>query len=221
MVGFWATLALNIPDFTRFSKSQRDQVIGQTVGLPLPMGLLAMLAVFVTSATVVIYGKAIWDPVDLSSRMTGAAVLIALIVLLIDTVSVNLAANLVGPAYDFSALNPRAISYKAGGVITAVIAILMMPWKVLESTQGYIFTWLIGYSALLGPVAGILIVDYYLLRKMELRVDDLYNEAGPYRYNAGWNRVAILALVLGVLPNVPGFLNAAFPQSFPGVGDFF
>lgn len=221
MVGFWATLALNIPDFTRFAKTQRDQVLGQSIGLPLPMGLLAMMAVFVTSATVVIYGKAIWDPVDLSSRMTGAAVLIALLILLIDTVSVNLAANLVGPAYDFSALNPRAISYKLGGIMTAVIAILMMPWKVLESTQGYIFTWLIGYSALLGPVAGILIVDYYWIRKKELNVAGLYEENGPYSYSSGWNWIAILALVLGVLPNVPGFLNAAFPQSFPGVGGFF
>jgi len=221
MVGFWATLALNIPDFTRFSRSQRDQVLGQAIGLPVPMGLLAMLAVFVTSATVVIYGKAIWDPVDLSSRMTGAAVLIALIVLLIDTVSVNLAANLVGPAYDFSALNPRRISYTAGGIITSVIAILMMPWKVLETTQGYIFTWLIGYSALLGPVAGILIVDYYLIRKKNLDVDALYKETGSYSYGSGWNWLAIVALALGVLPNVPGFLNAAFPQTFPGVGDFF
>ena len=221
MVGFWATLALNIPDFTRFARSQRDQVVGQALGLPGPMGLLAMLAVFVTSATVVIYGKAIWDPVDLSSRMTGAGVLIALIILLIDTISVNLAANLVGPAYDFSALNPRKISYTTGGIITAVIAILMMPWKVLETTQGYIFTWLIGYSALLGPVAGILIVDYYLIRKKELSVEGLYAENGPYTYSSGWNWVAITALVLGVIPNVPGFLNAAFPKSFPDVGDFF
>jgi NCS1 family nucleobase:cation symporter-1 len=221
MVGFWATLALNIPDFTRFARSQRDQVVGQAVGLPLPMGALAALAVFVTSATVVIYGKAIWDPVELSSRMTGAAVLIALLVLLIDTVSVNLAANLVGPAYDFSALNPRRISYTKGGIITAVIAIVMMPWKVLESTQGYIFTWLIGYSALLGPVAGILIVDYYLVRKKQLDVEALYNENGEYAYGSGWNGIAIAALVLGVLPNVPGFLHAAFPQAFAGVGDFF
>jgi NCS1 family nucleobase:cation symporter-1 len=170
---------------------------------------------------VVIYGKAIWDPVDLASRMSGAAVLIALIILLIDTVSVNLAANLVGPAYDFSALSPRHISYKIGGYITVGIAIAIMPWKILESTQGYIFTWLIGYSALLGPVAGILIVDYYLLRRTELRVDELYREGGEYSYRSGWNWVAVLAFGLGVLPNVPGFLNAAFPQSFPGVGDLF
>jgi NCS1 family nucleobase:cation symporter-1 len=221
MVGFWATLALNIPDFTRFSRSQRDQLLGQGIGLPLPMGLLAMLAVFVTSATVVIYGKAIWDPVDLASRMTGAAVLVALLVLLIDTVSVNLAANLVGPAYDFSAMSPRNISYKAGGCITAGLAIVMMPWKVLESTQGYIFTWLIGYSALLGPVAGILIVDYYLIRKKTLLVEDLYRDTGAYSYRAGWNGIAIGALALGVAPNVPGFLGAAFPQAFPDVGGFF
>jgi NCS1 family nucleobase:cation symporter-1 len=221
MVGFWATLALNIPDFTRFAKTQRDQLVGQTVGLPLPMGLLAGLAVIVTSATVVLYGKAIWDPVDLASRMTGAAVLIALVILLIDTVSVNLAANLVGPAYDFSALAPRHISYRAGGYITASIAIVMMPWKLLESTQGYIFTWLIGYSALLGPIAGILIIDYYLIRKTQLNVEQLYRTDGQYSYGSGWNMAAIVAFVIGVVPNIPGFLNAAFPASFPGVADGF
>ncbi len=221
MVGFWATLALNIPDFTRFAKTQRDQVLGQSIGLPVPMGLLAMLAVIVTSATVVLYGKAIWDPVDLAGRMTGAGVLIALIVLLIDTVSVNLAANLVGPAYDFSSLAPKFVSYRTGGYITAGIALVMMPWKILESTHGYIFTWLIGYSALLGPIAGVLIVDYYVIRKTELTVVDLYRERGSYTYGNGWNMAAIVAVVLGVLPNVPGFLNAAFPASFPDVGDAF
>ncbi|MES2760434.1 MAG: NCS1 family nucleobase:cation symporter-1 [Pseudomonadota bacterium] len=218
MVGFWATLALNIPDFTRFARTQRDQVIGQTVGLPVPMGLLAMLAVIVTSATVVLYGKAIWDPVDLASRMTGIAVLIALIVLLVDTVSVNLAANLVGPAYDFSALAPKRISYRTGGYITAGIALVMMPWKILETTQGYIFTWLIGYSALLGPIAGILIIDYYFIRKTELDVGQLYRHDGIYSYGNGWNMAAVIAFAAGVLPNIPGFLNAAFPQSFPDVG---
>ncbi|HXE23062.1 MAG TPA: NCS1 family nucleobase:cation symporter-1 [Rhodoferax sp.] len=221
MVGFWATLALNIPDFTRFAKSQRDQVLGQSIGLPVPMGLLAMMAVIVTSGTVVLYGKAIWDPVDVASRMTGAGVLIALIILLIDTVSVNLAANLVGPAYDFSSLAPKRISYRVGGYITAFIAIVMMPWKVLESTQGYIFTWLIGYSALLGPIAGILIVDYFLVRKTELDVDQLYRDDGQYSYGNGWNYAAIVAFVIAVLPNIPGFLNAAFPAAFPGVSDTF
>jgi NCS1 family nucleobase:cation symporter-1 len=217
MAGFWATLALNIPDFTRFARSQRDQVLGQSIGLPLPMGLLALLSVIVTSATVVIYGKALWDPVDLASRMTGAAVLVALLVLLIDTVSVNLAANLVGPAYDFAALSPARISYKTGGYITVGIALLMMPWKILESTQGYIFTWLIGYSALLGPIAGILIVDYYLIRDTKLNVDALYRNDGEYHYTGGWNSAAIIAFVLGVLPNIPGFLHAAFPTMLPAI----
>jgi NCS1 family nucleobase:cation symporter-1 len=218
MVGFWATLALNIPDFTRFAKSQRDQLVGQTVGLPVPMGLLAALAVIVTSATVVLYGKALWDPVDVASRMTGAAVLIALLILLIDTVSVNLAANLVGPAYDFSALAPKQVSYRTGGYITAGIALVMMPWKILESTQGYIFTWLIGYSALLGPIAGVLIIDYYFIRKTELDVEQLYRDGGAYSYRGGWNVAAVVAFAAGVLPNIPGFLNAAFPASFPDVG---
>ncbi len=225
MVGFWATLALNIPDFTRFAKTQRDQLLGQSIGLPVPMALLSMLAVIVTSATVVLYGKAIWDPVDLASRMTGIAVLIALIILLIDTVSVNLAANLVGPAYDFSALAPKLISYKTGGYITAFIAIAIMPWKILESTQGYIFTWLIGYSALLGPIAGILIVDYYLIRKTELDVAQLYVADGKYSYlssaTPGWNIAAIVAFVIGVAPNIPGFFNAAFPAAFADVSGVF
>ena len=196
-------------------------MVGQAIGLPVPMGLLAALAVIVTSATVVIYGKALWDPVDVAARMTGAAVLIALIVLLVDTVSVNLAANLVGPAYDFSALNPKRISYRTGGYITVAIAILMMPWKILESTQGYIFTWLIGYSALLGPIAGILMVDYCLIRRTQLDVPELYREGGKYSYSGGWNWVAVAAFACGVAPNIPGFLNAAFPASFPNVGAIF
>jgi NCS1 family nucleobase:cation symporter-1 len=181
--------------------------------------------VIVTSATVVLYGKALWDPVDLASRMTGIAVLVALIVLLVDTVSVNLAANLVGPAYDFSALAPRRISYRLGGYITAGLALVMMPWKILETTQNYIFTWLVGYSALLGPIAGVLVVDYYLVRKTALEVEQLYRHDGIYSYVAsslpGWNTAALVAFAAGVLPNLPGFLNAAFPASFPDVGEAF
>jgi NCS1 family nucleobase:cation symporter-1 len=221
MVGYWATLALNIPDFTRFAKTQRDQVIGQAVGLPVPMGLLAALAVTVTSATIVLYGKPLWDPVDVASRMTGIAVLVALLILMIDTASVNLAANMVGPAYDFSALSPKNISYRMGGYITAGLALAMMPWKILESSQGYIFTWLIGYSALLGPIAGIMIIDYYFIRKTELDVSQLYRENGVYSYGNGWNMAAIVAFVAGVAPNIPGFLNAAFPASFADVGEGF
>jgi NCS1 family nucleobase:cation symporter-1 len=209
MVGFWATLALNIPDFTRFARSQRDQVLGQTIGLPAPMGLLALMSVIVTAATVVLYGKAIWDPVDLAGRFTGVIVGLALLFLTLDTMCCNLAANLVGPAYDFASLSPRRISYKLGGLITAGIALLAMPWKILESTQGYIFTWLIGYSALLGPVAGVMLVDYYVLRGTRLDVEQLFAERGEYAYRNGWNPAAIVALLAGVLPNLPGFLKAA------------
>jgi len=221
MVGFWATLALNIPDFTRFARTQRDQVIGQTIGLPVPMGLLALFSVLVTSGTVVIYGSAIWDPVSLASRMTGGAVLLALVFLLVDTISVNLAANLVGPAYDFSSLSPRHISYRTGGFITAGIAVVMMPWKILASTHGYIFTWLIGYSALLGPIAGILIVDYLFIRNRQLDVAQMYQADGRYSYRNGWNMAAVIALGLSILPNLPGFLNAAFPAAFPDVAPVF
>jgi NCS1 family nucleobase:cation symporter-1 len=221
MVGFWATLALNIPDFTRFAKSQKDQIVGQAIGLPLPMALLALMSVIVTSATVVIYGKAIWDPVDLSGRFTGIGVGVALLILTLDTMCVNLAANLVGPAYDFASLAPKSISYTKGGLITAFIALLAMPWKILESTQGYIFTWLVGYSALLGPVAGIMLVDYYFLRGTKLDTAALFEERGEYAYAGGWNPAAVIALLCGVLPNLPGFLHAAFPQSFAGVPALF
>ncbi|MBC8741102.1 NCS1 family nucleobase:cation symporter-1 [Paraburkholderia sp. UCT31] len=221
MVGFWATLALNIPDFTRFAKTQKDQFVGQAIGLPIPMALLSVVSVVVTSATVVIYGRAIWDPIDLTSRMEGVGVGIALIILTLDTMCCNLAANLVGPAYDFSSLWPKGISYKTGGLITAGIAIVMMPWKILATTQGYIFTWLVGYSALLGPVAGILMVDYFLVRSTRLDTAQLFEENGEYAYSNGWNPAAVIALIAGVLPNLPGFLNVAFPNAFATVPDAF
>jgi NCS1 family nucleobase:cation symporter-1 len=218
MVGFWATLALNIPDFTRYARSQRDQVLGQVVGLPLPMALLAFIGVAVTSATVVIYGEAIWDPVALTRRMGGVGVVVALLALVLATLTTNLAANVVAPANGFSNLAPRRISFRMGGYITAGIGIAIFPWKLLETTGAYIFTWLIGYSALLGPIAGILLADYFLLRRTELDQAALFRHDGPYRYAGGWNPVALVALVLGVLPNLPGFLQAAgFVANVPGV----
>ena len=215
MVGFWATLALNIPDFTRYAKSQRDQIKGQAIGLPPTMLLFSFIGVAVTSATVVIYGRAIWDPVELMGQMGGFAVVIALFVLAIATLTTNLAANVVAPANGFSNINPSKISFRMGGYITAGIGIAIFPWKLLESSGGYIFTWLIGYSALLGPIAGILIVDYLLIRKTELDVDDLFRARGKYSYGNGWNPLAIVALLVGVLPNLPGFLHAA------GISDSF
>ena len=199
MVGYWATLALNIPDFTRFARSQRDQIVGQAIGLPPMMGLIALASVITTSATVVIYGRAIWDPVALAGTMAGPFVLLGLIVITIDTVSCNIAANLVSSAYDFSSLWPAKISYRTGGMITATIGVLIMPWKLLATTGGYIFTWLAGYSALLGPIAGIMIADYWLIRRTRLDVDALYRADGAYAYRRGWNPAALAAFAAGVL----------------------
>ena len=216
MVGFWATLSLNIPDFTRYAKSQRDQLLGQALGLPPTMALFAFIGVAVTSATVVIYGEAIWDPVALLGRMGGVGVILALVALAVATLTTNLAANVVAPANGFSNINPEKISFRAGGYLTAGLGLVMFPWKLLESTGGYVFTWLIGYSALLGPIAGILIADYFLLRRTELDVADLFRREGAYTYSRGWNPKALIALTLGVLPNVPGFLVAAgFLESAP------
>ncbi|MCY7296913.1 NCS1 family nucleobase:cation symporter-1 [Alteromonas sp. a30] len=213
MVGFWATMALNIPDFTRFAQSQKDQILGQMIGLPLPMALFAFIGVAVTSATVSIYGEAIWDPVVLASKMGGIGVVVALGALALATLTTNLAANVVAPAYGFSNLSPQKISFKTGGYITAGLGIAIFPWKLLETSGGYLFTWLVGYSALLGPIAGILIADYFLLRKCQLNLDDLFQHQGEYGTNSqtqnGWNKAGISAFILGVLPNLPGFLHAA------------
>jgi NCS1 family nucleobase:cation symporter-1 len=204
MVGFWATLTLNISDFTRYARSQRAQVVGQLSGLPSTMTLFAFIGVAVTSATIIIYGEAIWDPVVLVRRFEShTLVFFSMIAVVIATISTNAAANVVGPANAFSNLMPSKIDFKRGGYITGIIGIVIMPWKLIADPSGYIFTWLIGYSALLGPVIGIILVDYFLIRKTELNVEDLYRSNGIY---AGVNPVAIIALVIGVLPNIPGFL---------------
>ncbi|WP_137167453.1 NCS1 family nucleobase:cation symporter-1 [Salinimonas lutimaris] len=220
MVGFWATMALNIPDFTRFARSQKDQMIGQAVGLPLPMALFAFIGVAVTSATVTIYGEAIWDPVELAGRMGGLGVVLALAALALATLTTNLAANMVAPAYGFSNLAPSKVSFKMGGYITAGIGVAIFPWKLLETAGGYLFTWLTGYSALLGPIAGILIADYFILRKSTLNIDALFQHQGEYAATKGWNMAGITALVIGVLPNIPGFFHAAgIVNSVPAIFD--
>ncbi|HVG60173.1 MAG TPA: NCS1 family nucleobase:cation symporter-1 [Hyalangium sp.] len=220
MVGFWATLSLNIPDFTRYARSQRDQVVGQALGLPTTMVLFSFIGVAVTSATPLIFGEMIWDPVKLLGKVGGPLVtLISMLALSIATLSTNLAANVVSPANDFSNLAPGKISYKMGGIITAIIGAIIFPWKLIESSGGYIFTWLIGYSALLGPVAGIMVADYFLVRRRELAVDDLYKRGGQYEFSSGVNWKAMLALAIGVAVNVPGFLAEAVPglkDSVPG-----
>ncbi|MDX2029614.1 MAG: NCS1 family nucleobase:cation symporter-1 [Blastocatellia bacterium] len=213
-VGYWATLSLNIPDFTRYARSQRSQILGQALGLPLTMTAFAFIGVAVTSATVLIYGTAIPDPVELMKRFDSLAVLLfATLVIFAAQISTNMAANVVSPSNDFSNLNPRLISYLGGGLITAGIGILMMPWKLLASMGNYIFTWLIGYSGLMGAIAGILICDYWVLRRQRLDLPALFDPHGRYAYSNGFNWRAILALALAIAPVVPGFLRAA---STPG-----
>jgi NCS1 family nucleobase:cation symporter-1 len=209
-VGYWATLSLNIPDFTRYARSQRSQALGQAIGLPPTMTAFAFIGVAVTSATIVIFGEAIWDPVVLIARI-GSPLVVAFgaLVILIAQLTTNMAANVVSPANDFSSLSPRRISYVTGGLITAVIGILMMPWRLYADAAAYIFTWLIGYSSLMGAIGGILIADYWVLRRQKLSTPDLFKLAGKYSYNNGVNYRAMIALVLAVLPVVPGFLRAA------------
>jgi NCS1 family nucleobase:cation symporter-1 len=209
-VGFWATLSLNIPDFTRYSYSQRDQVLGQTIGLPTTMGLYSFIGVAVTSAAFVIYGedKSLWDPIVLLSKFENHAVrVVAMLALCLATLATNIAANVVSPANDFAHLWPRKINFHRGGYITGVIGILMMPWRLVEDPNQYIFKWLVAYSGLLGAVGGILIADYFLIRKTRLHLHGLYVKDGPYWYNAGFNPIAIIALILGIAPCVPGFLG--------------
>jgi nucleobase:cation symporter-1, NCS1 family len=238
MIGFWATLSLNIPDFTRFGRGQREQMLGQALGLPTTMLAFSAMGVAITSASQAIFVSAdpgkLWDPVFVLSQLTSATppaglaapliaspawrLCVALVSLLgvgIATISVNIAANVVSPANDFANLSPRRISFRTGGLITGILGILMMPWKLLATAGTYIFSWLVGYSALLGPIAGIMIADYFLLRRRELDVAELYRPGGVYR---GVNGAAVVALILGVAPNVPGFLKAAHiiegPQGF-------
>ncbi|HYW66814.1 MAG TPA: NCS1 family nucleobase:cation symporter-1 [Candidatus Dormibacteraeota bacterium] len=199
MVGFWSTVALNIPDFTRYAKSQRAQMVGQALGLPTAMTLYAFIGVAVTSASAVIFGQPIWDPVVLLGRFKQPLVaLVALVALLLATLNTNVAANVVSPSNDFSNLRPGLISFRTGGLITGVVGILMMPWKLLSDFSSYIFGWLVGCSAFLGPIAGIMICDYYLVRRRQLAVEDLYRRGGAYEFWRGFNPRALVALVLGI-----------------------
>ena len=210
MVGFWATVALNIPDFTRYAKSQKAQMVGQALGLPAAMTLYSFIGVAVTSASVVLFGEAIWDPVALLGRFNEPLVAsIALVALLVATLNTNVAANVVSPSNDFSNLNPRLISFRTGGLITGVIGILMMPWKLLTDFNSYIFGWLVGYSGLLGPIAGIMIADYFVVRSRTLNADALYRRGGVYEYSSGFNYRALAALALGVIVALVGLLVPA------------
>ena len=205
MVGFWATVALNIPDFTRYAKSQKAQMMGQALGLPAAMTLYSFIGVAVTSASAVIFGQPIWDPVILLGKFNQPVIaFIALIALLIATLNTNVAANVVSPSNDFSNLKPSLISFRTGGLITGFLGIAMMPWKLMTDFSSYIFGWLIGYSGLLGPIAGIMIFDYFLVRDRSLNVPDLYRRGGEYEYSNGINYKAMIALVVGIVVALAG-----------------
>jgi nucleobase:cation symporter-1, NCS1 family len=209
-VGYWATLSLNIPDFTRYAESQRSQALGQALGLPATMTAFAFIGVAVTSATIVVFGEAIWDPVTLIARIGSApAIIFGALIVLLAQLTTNMAANVVSPANDFSSLAPRRISYVVGGLITAALGILMLPWRLYADAAAYIFTWLIGYSSLMGSIGGVLIADYWVLRRRELSAPDLFKVQGLYTYRNGVNWRAMIALVAAVIPVVPGFLRAA------------
>jgi NCS1 family nucleobase:cation symporter-1 len=195
MIGYWATLSLNMPDFTRFGRSQREQMVGQVVALPTTMSVFAAMGVMITSATVIIYGESIWDPVQLVGRFDSALVVaVAMFTAVVATLAVNIAANVVSPANDFANAFPRFISFKTGGLVTGILGIAIMPWKLLADPSGYIYSWLLGYSGGLGSIAGVLIADYWIVRRCELRLEDLYLADGVYR---GWNWRAIGATLLG------------------------
>jgi nucleobase:cation symporter-1, NCS1 family len=200
MVGYWATLALNIPDFTRYSKSQSAQSWGQAFGLPVAMALYSFVGIAVTSASSVLFGHAVWNPIELIGMFHQPVVaFVAMIAILIATMNINIGANVVSPSNDFSNLYPRLISFRTGGVITGLLGLAMCPWHFLATPDAYIFGWLVGYSGLLGPVAGIMVTDYFLIRKTELDVNSLYRRDGVYFYRNGVNPRAIGALVLGVV----------------------
>jgi NCS1 family nucleobase:cation symporter-1 len=207
VVGFWATVALNIPDFTRYARSQKAQILGQALGLPATMTFYSFIGVAVTSATVIIFGQAIWDPVVVLSKLGNPlAVVVAMVALLMATLNVNVAANVVSPANDFSNLYPKRISFKIGGLITCFLGLLMQPWKLLANYGNYIFGWLVGYSGFLGPIAGVLIADYFILRKRMIAVKDLYRRGGRYEFTGGFQWRALAALASGIVVALAGLV---------------
>lgn len=210
VVAFWATVALNIPDFTRYAKGQKEQMVGQALGLPATMTFYSFIGIAVTSATVVVFGQAIWDPVVVLSRLGNSlAVVVAMVALLVATLNVNVAANVVSPANDFSNLFPSRIRFKTGGIITCFVGLLLQPWRWLASHGSYVMGWLVGYSGLLGPVAGVMIADYYVVRKRIIVTGDLFERGGIYEFSRGFNWRAILALLAGIALALIGLIVPA------------
>jgi NCS1 family nucleobase:cation symporter-1 len=220
MIAFWSTLSLNMPDFTRFARSQRGQRTGQILGLPTTMTFFSVLSILITSGTIAVYGSAIWDPIQLSAKFANPAVVIlGLVTVLVATVSVNVAANVVSPSYDFSNAAPRWVSFRTGGIITGVVAVLMQPWRLLSNPHVYIFVWLGFYGGLIGAVAGVLVAGYWVIRRTRLDLVDLYRAGGGrYWFTGGWNVPAVVATVLGALLAVGGAYSAPGQGPFPADG---
>ncbi|KAE9619644.1 putative purine-cytosine permease [Lupinus albus] len=219
-ISFWATVALNIPDFTRYAKSQNDQIIGH-VGLPIFMGAFTFVGLAVTSSTKVIFGEVISNPIQLLGQIGGLpTTILAIVGISLATITTNIAANVVAPANALVNLSPKWFTFKKGAILTALLGIMFQPWRLLKSSESFVYTWLVGYSALMGPIGGIILADYYLLKKTKLSISDLYSQSpnGAYHYSGGFNMVAIAALVIGILPVVPGFLQkVGIATSIPNI----
>jgi NCS1 family nucleobase:cation symporter-1 len=184
-----------MPDFTRFGRSQREQAVGQAVALPTTMFLFAAMGVLITSASAILFGEPIWDPVKLVGHFTNPWVVgFAMFSVVIATLAVNIAANVVSPANDFANALPRWISFRTGGLITGIVGIAMQPWRLLADPKGYIFAWLVGYSGGLGSIAGVLIADYWIVRRTSLDLAALYLPHGEY---GGWSAPAVIASLVG------------------------
>ena len=197
MVGFWATLSLNMPDFTRFGRSQREQVIGQAVALPTTMTVFAAMSVMITSAAIVIYPHMaagdLWDPMKLVGQFSQIWVIaISMFTVVVATLAVNIAANVVSPANDFANAFPKLISFRTGGLITGIIGILMQPWRLLTDPEKYIYGWLVGYSGGMSAIAGVLIIDYWVIRKKQLDAARPVSQAGRLYLRGGWNWRAVV-----------------------------
>ncbi|MEY2193626.1 NCS1 family nucleobase:cation symporter-1 [Neobacillus sp. BF23-41] len=204
VIAFWATLALNIPDFCRYAKSQKSQMIAQSFSLPLTMSIFSFIGIAVTSATVVIFGTALWDPVQLLAKFPPYVIFLGTLIIVLASLTINVGANIVAPARAIENLNPKRITFGLGALITGIFAILMQPWYIMENFGNYIFGWLGTYGALLGPIDGIAIADYWLVRKRQMALNELYDVNGRYSYTSGFNKNGVYALIIGVAVPVLG-----------------